>query len=182
MSSALEHRGEAPVEFVSILSYALADALGDTTLHATQRQRRLKRQLLFHHTDIICIQGLNTNTSGGAYLTDALATEGYEVFCSCSTDEANAIFWDRSRLESVSHVEQAATLAVDLRLLGSSNQSFRVVCLQGKVRYDAGLGRVFGTSQECGRSNPLIVCADLQALGGAECAAVVEELGCLQSV
>lgn len=115
-------------------------------------------------------------------MTDALAEEGYGVICTCSADEANSIFWDRSRVEPVSHIEQGGTLAVDFWLLGSSTQSFRVVCLQGKIQYGAGFGSIFGNSRKRGCFNPLIVCADLRALGGAECAAVVEELGCLPSV
>lgn len=181
LAAVREQRGQAPQRILSALSYAIAETLADQTPRGQQRQGQLKRQLLLHHTDIMCLQGLDPE-GDGAGLTSTLSEENYGYAWSRSSDgsESNSIFWDRSRLKMESRLELEAAVAIDLRSFEDSSVVFRVVCMRPAVPTMStctGLSKLF-----VGRQGPLVVCADLSLLGGAECAVIVEELEGLSSV
>lgn len=181
LAAVREFRGQAPPGILSCLSYALAAPLADQTAHGQQRHAQLKRQLLLHHTDLMCLQGLDPEENG-AQLTPTLVEEGYSYAWAKSTNgEVNSIFWDRNRLELVNREEFHAAVAIDLRCFEDPALVFRVICMRPAVptSSDTGLSRLFDGWQMQG---PLIVCADLTLLGGAEGAAVVEELVGLHSL
>lgn len=204
LSAAREQRVQAPATTVSVLSYAVAEALFDATQRGEQRRARLKRQLLVHHTDLVCLQGLsadpklkarfealqglemNTTNSREESLLEALRKEGYlHHFAQCrTTGEANAIFWDSSRWELVEQLAYGSAAAVVLRPFEDLQLHLRVVCFQPRLpkRLDEGLRRLFGSCVPTERGPPVLVCADLSELGGAEGACIVEEIAGLPSV
>jgi len=97
-----------------VLSYAVGEPLLDSSLHGQHRQGQLKRQLLVHRTDVMCLSGVDPERSG-AGLTATLVEEGYSYAWSRSEfGEASAIFWDRNRFALVGHRELGADLACDL--------------------------------------------------------------------
>jgi len=182
-----EQSGQAPARIVSVLSYALGESVVDQTSTGLQRRARLKRQLLFHHTDVMCLQGLDSKSApengedGGVGLTACLVEEGYGYATANGDDgEANSIFWDVSRWELVGQEECDAGLRVDLRPFEDSTVLLRVICARPGVPTTTGpgLGKLFDGSEE----GPLLVCADLTLLGGAEGASIVEELVGMPSV
>ncbi|CAE8634405.1 unnamed protein product, partial [Polarella glacialis] len=177
MASAREQRGQAPPGMVSILSYALADVISDQSPSGQQRQARVKRQLLVHHTDLICLQGVDAYGCG-ASLAAGLTEEGYGFACARDgKGEANSIFWDRSRWELLGQEACAGALSVVLQPFEDYAIRVRAVCFQAKVPglSNPSLRDLFGASDPAGLG-PLIACTDLSALGGAEAAGIVEEL------
>ncbi|CAE8702516.1 unnamed protein product, partial [Polarella glacialis] len=183
MASAREQRGQAPPGMVSILSYALADVISDQSPSGQQRQARVKRQLLVHHTDLICLQGVDAYGCG-ASLAAGLTEEGYGFACARDgKGEANSIFWDRSRWELLGQEACAGALSVVLQPFEDYAIRVRAVCFQAKVPglSNPSLRDLFGASDPAGLG-PLIACTDLSALGGAEAAGIVEELMGLPSV
>jgi len=215
LSAAREQRGQAPAGHVSVLSYAVGALLVDDDGEGlgSQRRSKLKRQLLVHHTDIVCLQGCDVDSVHGAGVAATLSEEGYAFACARvqagHAVKANTIFWDRSRWEKVSQQEHGEALSVLLRPfeeLGSSEKAakesgeskIRVACFRpeaplylpmarsgnathGNLKSLFGMGTSPNLPQHRG-DPPLIVCADLTALGGAEGASVVEELSGLSSV
>eukprot|EP00450_Noctiluca_scintillans_P023177 CAMPEP_0194536402 /NCGR_PEP_ID=MMETSP0253-20130528/75321_1 /TAXON_ID=2966 /ORGANISM="Noctiluca scintillans" /LENGTH=513 /DNA_ID=CAMNT_0039382325 /DNA_START=38 /DNA_END=1579 /DNA_ORIENTATION=+ len=178
LAAVREQRGEAPRDMVSVLSYGLTDVLEDQTPFGQTRRGRLKRQLLLHHTDVMCLQGFHPD-GNGAGLTPTLTEDGYRFVFAESNGEANSIFWDASRWELSCRLESGSALAVDLHAVGDA-QAFRVICMRPDVALlYTGLDRVFGRRHLAG--DPLVVCSDFTQLGGAEGAAIVEELAGLSS-
>jgi len=182
LASAHEQRGQAPAKMVSVLSYALGDVLNDDSPKGQLSHGRLKRQLLLHNSDVICIQGLDPST-GGQAITQTLVDEGY-AYTTAKIDihDANTIFWDASRWELLVRIECGAALAIDLRPHEDQSVVLRVICARPVVptTFREGLRSLFaGRSSEDG---PLVVCADLTLLGGAEGAGICEELAPLRSV
>lgn len=166
---------------VSVLSYALGDMLADDTPKGQLSHGKLKRQLLLHNSDIICIQGLDPGSTGQG-LTQTLVDDGYSYSTAMNRHESNTIFWHASRWELVSREECGAALAVDLRPHEDRHVVLRAICARPAVPVSTspGLGSLFaGRRSEDG---PIVVCADLSLLGGAEGSAIVEELANLRSV
>lgn len=185
LSATREVRGQAPRGVVSVVSYAVRDVFADHLgLQGSQRQSKIKRQLLVHHADVICLQGLDVDADGRS-VAAALAEEGYGFACARAQGggEANSIFWDRSRWKLLSQEDRAASVSVLLQPFEDPKVQVRVVCLQGKMSCLAGSGlaQLFGASDPMGLG-PLIACTDLSCLGGAEAAGIVEELIGLPSV
>ncbi|CAK0889638.1 unnamed protein product [Prorocentrum cordatum] len=125
-----------------------------------------------------------SDSAGGASksLAEALLGEGYAYACSRDGKDANAIFWDRGRWELVESSQVGAAVAVVLRPFEDLSARLRAVCLRPDVpcRGAPCLQGLFGGAG--GRRGPLVACADLQLLGGAECASVAEELAYMSSV
>jgi len=179
LSGVREQRGQVPSGMLSALSYAMADTLADSSQKGVQRRAQLKRQLLLHHTDIMCLHGFDPHGHG---LTQTLVEEGYNFsWARSDRGEANAIFWDRSRFELQSHDEFGAALAIDLRSLEDGSKLFRAICMRPPVPTSSctGLSRLFAGRAKGG---PLIACVDFTLLGGAESAAIVEELASMSSL
>lgn len=226
LAVACEQRGQAPAGLVSVLSLQCSSAIAAPSAAGEQRRARLKRQLLLHHTDLVCLQGFDAEQSG-ASIASALAGEGYSWACASrstaaarseggelredehdartqeqkggededenegSEEDACSIFWDRSRWQLLATERKGSALAVVLSPFEDRDTSFRVVCLRAPVPtmeqpdLDGLLGADFGCEEpegEAPRATPLIVCADLARVGGAEAAAVVEEFAGLSSV
>jgi len=180
-----EQRGQAPSNTVSVLFYSLSEPLADESELGNQRRSRLKRQLLVHHTDLLCLQGLDPKSGHGVGLAAALTEEGYASASSRAqgqgnSGEASSIFWDRSRWELHCQQECDQGLAVDLRPFEDPNVVLRVISLRPSVPMlnSDGLRRIFHGCV----SRPLLVGADLSLLGGAAAACLVEELVGLPSV
>eukprot|EP00929_Paragymnodinium_shiwhaense_P024710 TRINITY_DN15122_c0_g1_i1.p1 TRINITY_DN15122_c0_g1~~TRINITY_DN15122_c0_g1_i1.p1 ORF type:complete len:853 (-),score=189.00 TRINITY_DN15122_c0_g1_i1:121-2679(-) len=199
LAAAREMRGQAPTGIISVLSYAVSELVGQplpgaggppSSQEMEQRRGKLKRQLMVHHADIVCLQGLDTESASSESITATLKEEGYQYSCARSGGEANSIFWDRSRWELVETKEAGAALGVVLRPFEDPKASVRVVCLRAEVQWaleaDERLRQVFGgtvpDSAGSGDGLPLVVGADLTRLGGAEGVAVLEELAGLPSV
>jgi len=182
LSAVRERHEPPPPRMVSVLSYAVAHIMADTSLRDQSRRARLiKRQLLVHHADVACLQGLSTEGNGASIIT-TLSEEGYSFECGQSAVGANTIFWDQKRWELTNTVKHGAALAVDLRPFEDPSATLRVVCFRPDVpRVNSpSLWCLFGEPGT--ESTPLVACADLTHLGGAECAAVVEELASMPSV
>lgn len=192
LAVACEQRGPSPPCFLSVLSLNVAEALfdlpqvGDIS-RITQRQSRLKRQLMLHHTDIICVQGLDCD-GGGAFLQAALTGEGYGAHSARSsvgydTIEADgcSIFWDRTRWQLIERHTFQGACAVNLSPFEDPSFQVRVACLRPQVPTMAypDLDGLLGPD---GCEMPLLVCADLTLLGGAEAASVLEDLIGLRSI
>jgi len=175
-----EIRAEAPRGLISVMSYAVQVGLCDQSTRGMQRQTQLKRQLLLHRTDVMCLQGLDPEGFGEGIVT-TLTEEGYafSVATSSETGEANSVFWDKSRLQLVGFVDEGAALAVELTPFEDPTVVIRVACVRPEVPTGGGanLDLLFGD-----RSGPLVVCADLSLVGGADSADVVEELAGMTSV
>lgn len=183
LSATREVRGQAPHGVVSVMSYAVNDVFSEHLgLQGSQRQSKIKRQLLVHHTDLICLQGLDVDGDGKT-IAAALAEEGYGFACARANGEANSIFWDRSRWKLLGQQDCAASISVLLQPFEDPKVQVRAVCLQASMSCLAGSGlaQLFGASDPMGLG-PLIACADLSCLGGAEAAGIVEELIGLPSV
>eukprot|EP00913_Durusdinium_trenchii_P035860 g33557.t1 len=118
---------EAPRDVVSVLSYSIADALADQTA-GSQRLAKVKRQVLVYQTDLICLQGLDTNEKTGASLAASLTEEGYGFAC-YKCEEAD-VRWELIREEEgiAGH-----TLAVELRPFEDPDSTIRVLCSRAKV-------------------------------------------------
>eukprot|EP00747_Dinoflagellata_sp_TGD_P094315 gnl/TRDRNA2_/TRDRNA2_166067_c0_seq1.p1 gnl/TRDRNA2_/TRDRNA2_166067_c0~~gnl/TRDRNA2_/TRDRNA2_166067_c0_seq1.p1 ORF type:complete len:792 (-),score=140.00 gnl/TRDRNA2_/TRDRNA2_166067_c0_seq1:85-2424(-) len=186
LAAAREQRGQAPDAMVSVLSYALAEPLQDQTSQGKERHNRLKRQLVMHHTDVVCLQGLDADRSGSG-IAATLAEESYGFACASGEDEeANSIFWDRTRWECVHSERSGAALAVDLRPLdiGSSphDKALRVICGRPKLPNSTALGLQHLLDTQNKGSDPVIVCADLAMTNGPDGDALAEELACMRSV
>lgn len=182
LASTREHCGQAPAKMVSVFSYALSDILTDDSDKGQLSHGRLKRQLLLHNSDIICIQGLDPNSSGEG-LTQTLVDEGYAYSTArIQGVEANTIFWDAGRWELLSREECGAALAVDLRPHEDQSVALRAICARPAVptTTSPGLRSLFEGQQS--RTGPTVVCADLTLLGGAEGASIIEELSDMRSV
>lgn len=178
LSAVREHRGKAPTGIVSALSYALAAALRDPTPRGQQRQAQLKRQLLLYRTDIICLHGLHPKGDGEGIAT-TLADEGYCGAWAVAEDgEANSIFWDEARLVMIYRQEVGAALAIDFCSREDPTMIIRAICF----RADVPSASSQSISQLFCVGRPLIVCADLTQVGGAECSTVSEELARLNSL
>jgi len=142
---------------------------------------RLKRQLLLHHADLVCLQGLDAEGVDGTVLAETLSEEGYGFACARRDDglEANSIFWDRTRFEVVTAPEECgAAIAVNLRPFEDPDVTIRALCLRPAIptiQNDfAGLRNIFSGPEL------QLVCADLTLLGGAEASSVVEELASIR--
>mmetsp|Transcript_68023 Transcript_68023/g.175341 ORF Transcript_68023/g.175341 Transcript_68023/m.175341 type:complete len:574 (+) Transcript_68023:83-1804(+) len=182
LAAVREHRGRAPSGMLSILSYALGQPMNDDSLKGQQSQAQLKRQLLLHHTDVICLQGLDPKGSGSS-LASTLVEEGYQLAsCQGPDGEANAIFWDSTRLHMTGQEELGAALALDFEPWEDFEAAFRIVCMRPTVpeSNDPGNGRLI--QRVPNRSGAIIVCADCTLLGGSECASVLEELATMRSL
>jgi len=182
LAAVREQSGQAPARMVSVLSYSLGDTLADMSPRGQNCHGRLKRQLLLHHTDIMCIQGMDPDINGEG-LADTLIEDGYMFTTAKSEDgEANSIFWDSTRWELVRKEACGAALAVDLRPVEDPSVLLRAICMRPAVptSYGPGLSRLFADRQF--EDAPLIVGADLSLLGGAEGAVIVEEIAYMQSV
>jgi len=170
---------------LSVLSYAVAGPLTDQTENGHHRCARLKRQLLVHHADLVFLQGLDSEGTG-ASLAATLSEEGYAFACVRHNGEANAIFWDRSRWELIGQEELGAVLAVDLRPFEEPSTPTRAICMRPTVpmtRTSPQLRQLFaGPPGAVSGEGPLLVCADLTLVGGAEGASILEELAGLPSV
>jgi len=180
LAAAREQRGQAPSGTVSVVSYCVREVLADISVQGQQREARVKRQLLMHHADFVCLQGLDAEGRGEG-LASTLSEDGYGFACAWDArGEANSIFWDRSRWEQSGSQECEAALAVDLCLIEDPAVKIRAVCLRPKVPYTgcASLHDVFDVPT----TTPVVVCADLTLLGGAEGASIVEEIAYLPSV
>lgn len=177
-----EARGPAPSGMVSVLSYSLADVMLDDSKQGQQRRQRLKRQLSLHHTDVMCLQGLDPQTVNGLALATSLNEDGYGFTSARQGGDANSIFWDLTRWQAVGReVRLGSALAVDLQPLDGAAETLRVVCVRPDVRSlcHESYGQVFG-GRELG-GGPLVVCADFTLLGGAEAASAVHEVSGLPS-
>eukprot|EP00931_Biecheleriopsis_adriatica_P081128 TRINITY_DN54478_c0_g1_i1.p1 TRINITY_DN54478_c0_g1~~TRINITY_DN54478_c0_g1_i1.p1 ORF type:complete len:798 (-),score=188.75 TRINITY_DN54478_c0_g1_i1:48-2318(-) len=186
LAAAREQQAQAPFGVVSVLSYSMKDALADLGVQGSQRQSRIKRQLLVYQTDLLCLQGLDVEGDGAA-IAAALAEECYGFACARAADgEANSIFWDRRRWELLSQDESAASISVLLSPFEDPSVHVRVVCLQAKVSDITGssLRQLFGVFESSfrARGSPLIACTDLSQIGGAEAAGIIEPLMGLPSV
>mmetsp|Transcript_98496 Transcript_98496/g.279105 ORF Transcript_98496/g.279105 Transcript_98496/m.279105 type:complete len:386 (-) Transcript_98496:81-1238(-) len=187
LSAAREQRGRAPDGTVSVLSYALAGALADRTPEGLQRQGRVKRQLLLHRADVVCLQGLDPEdgpSGPGWSLAQTLLEEGYTFACARGgAGEVNSIFWDRSRWELATSAERGDALAVDLRPFEDAAALLRIACIRPELPIGPE-NRIAGIlpPEKMADGTPLLVCADLSLLGGAEGASFVEELAYLPSV
>ncbi|CAK9012195.1 unnamed protein product [Durusdinium trenchii] len=183
---------EAPRDVVSVLSYSIADALADQTA-GSQRLAKVKRQVLVYQTDLICLQGLDTNEKTGASLAASLTEEGYGFAC-YKCEEANSIFWDRRRWELIREEEGIAghTLAVELRPFEDPDSTIRVLCSRAKVpevnevKESSRWLKTFGIPHKSVRlydvNDKVLACTDLSLMGGAEAAGIMDELICLPSV
>lgn len=101
--------------------------------------------------------------------------------------QANSIFWDTGRFELVGSLRAGSSLAVDLRPFEDPGVQVRVVCMMAHPPFgsaSAGFADLFARPDASGMvaASPLVVCGDLSALGGAECACFVEEFAGLVSV
>jgi len=183
LAAAREQRGEAPEGTVSVVSYCVAELLADTTADAVQRDARVKRQLVMHHADLVCLQGLDTHGRGESLAT-TLAEDGYGFASTRWSGDANAIFWDRSRWEHVGTFERGAALAVDLSLIEDSRVKVRAVCLRPSLphrnleQHEKDIESLYKPPG----GGPVIVCADMSLLGGASGSTIVQELGQMLSV
>jgi len=186
LASTREQCGQAPARMVSILSYSLVDVLADASPKGQASHGRLKRQLLLHNSDIICIQGLEPNGIGEGLL-QTLVDDGYsyasamEGVPGTAAVEANTIFWSTNRWQVVNKMECGAALAVDLQPLEDTSVVLRAICMRPAVptTADTGFAPLFADRQD---GNPVVVCADLSLLGGAEGYSMIEELADLLSV
>lgn len=179
LAAVREQRSEAPKGLFTVLAYALEVGLCDNSTRGMQRQAQLKRQLLLHHTDVMCLQGLDPDGIGEGIVT-TLTEEGYSfTVARCATGEANSVFWDASRLQLVGFVDDGAAVAVELTPFEEPSIVIRVTCVRPMVPTSdcPGLKDLLGD-----RSGPLVVCADLSLLGGTESADVFEELAGMRSV
>eukprot|EP00927_Polykrikos_kofoidii_P055737 TRINITY_DN49951_c0_g1_i1.p1 TRINITY_DN49951_c0_g1~~TRINITY_DN49951_c0_g1_i1.p1 ORF type:complete len:949 (-),score=169.91 TRINITY_DN49951_c0_g1_i1:129-2975(-) len=188
LSAAREQRGQAPMGVVSVLSYAVDDLFCSEVRDCSQRRSRLKRQLVVHHADIICLQGLNPNDQIGEGIAATLSEEGYTFAWATSGGEANAIFWDRCRWERIGTQELGAALAVVLRPFEDPSKELRAVCFRPDVPLDTDseteLKCLFGgdfPDASLDSCCPVVVCCDMTRLGGAEGASAVEALAGLPS-
>jgi len=188
LSAAKEVRAQAPAGLISVTSYSVGAAFNATGAQGHQRQARVKRQLLVHHADLVSLQGCDPDDEGpGASLAATLTEEGYGFACAHGIGgETNSIFWDRSRWEMVGSEESGASLAVMLRPFEDPSTTVRVVCLRPElvggccVRGFEGLVNFRAQLQE--GDARILACVDLTAFGGAETAAVAQELAALSSV
>mmetsp|Transcript_974 Transcript_974/g.2814 ORF Transcript_974/g.2814 Transcript_974/m.2814 type:complete len:552 (-) Transcript_974:172-1827(-) len=182
LAAVREQRGAAPPGLLSVLAYSLQGGLAGGDAQGQQYQSQLKRQLLLHHCDIVCLQGVDPEGTG-AGIAAALREEGYGFAFARSADgsEANAIFWDKTRLELEGRRERGPALAIDLRP-EEGGVVIRAISARPAVptTFDVGLKELFEGGRSAG--SPLIVSADLTVVGGAESAAVVEELAGLPSL
>jgi len=184
-----------PFGSLGILSLAVGDILKARSNFVGHRQRRLQQQLRALCVDVICLQGCGSDTMtppGRVDLSANLEAEGYRYALSMNRREANAIFWDSARLESVGRSECAAGLAVDLRPLEDPNVIIRIACLRPVLQdcRDDALTHMLDPSSRSSSGSPnqevhglekLVVCADLRGLGGAEAAALAPGLAGLRS-
>eukprot|EP00928_Gymnodinium_smaydae_P002553 TRINITY_DN10916_c0_g1_i1.p1 TRINITY_DN10916_c0_g1~~TRINITY_DN10916_c0_g1_i1.p1 ORF type:complete len:955 (-),score=244.59 TRINITY_DN10916_c0_g1_i1:150-3014(-) len=179
-----EQRGQAPPGFVSVLSLNVEACLQDKSGSGEQRRARLKRQLLLHHTDLICLQGCDAESNDAASVSTSLAGEGYGY--AVGRDDAKdggacSIFWDRSRWQLRSQQKSGASISVVVSSFEHEEMRLRVACLRPAVptMEQPDLGGLLGGEED---SYPLIACCDLAHIGGAEVASVYEELAPLSSV
>jgi hypothetical protein len=195
LAVACEQRGQAPPGFVSVLAVNVTEALLDQSDKGDQRRSRLKRQFLLHHTDFICVQGINVNVEKeglGTYVQTALMSEGYGFVSAQGGQwyegkesqeleemEECAIFWDRSRWQLTERYQHDGNVACVLIPFEDQRSSLRVACLRPSVptASNPDLNGLLGHEGQ-----PLLVCADLSHIGGAEVPSVVEELSSLRSV
>jgi len=169
LSAAREQRGQAPPGVVSVLSYAITNLYEDSSQQGAQRQARVKRQLLLHRTDLVCIQGLNPEGES-ASLAAPLVEEGYSYVCSANQSsttcsDSNTIFWDRSRWQLVGHQGFGSSLSADLSPYDDPSAVLRVVCFKAQVHDPDLVGHIIESTE---RHIALIVCGDFTNLGGAE--------------
>jgi len=184
LSAVRERRGQAPPYLLSVVSYCVAASLADTSPFGQQRLSQLKRQLLLHHTDVVCLQGLHPEVGMGPALLATLLDDGYKfLWAESESGESNTILWDYTRLSPQSVNKVDAALAVDFHTFEESHKTlFKIVCMKPEVpvSIESKLAPLFG--EHLKQDLPLVVCADLSLLGGAEAASVVEELAGLSSV
>jgi len=187
LTAAREQQVPAPPSCVSMLSYSMCATSQEQTTQGEQFWGRVKRQLLMHRTDIMCLQGFPIDTSADALaLKGVLAEEGYQCVSSRSGEtRSNVVFWAASRLDLRSHQESASALALDFRITEDPSVSLRVVCARpalspGSLAEVASLLQSW-RSMDSGPIGPIGVCADLAALGGVEGASLVPELADMAS-
>eukprot|EP00929_Paragymnodinium_shiwhaense_P071782 TRINITY_DN36459_c0_g2_i1.p1 TRINITY_DN36459_c0_g2~~TRINITY_DN36459_c0_g2_i1.p1 ORF type:complete len:1109 (-),score=201.71 TRINITY_DN36459_c0_g2_i1:99-3425(-) len=196
LTTSCEQRGKPPPGVVSITSLHAGEALLDESEKGERRRACLKRQLLLHLTDLICLQGFDSDGRGNLVAT-ALAGEGYSSVCSRVSDfkdkgappaaqdtgditeQAWTIFWDRSRWKLLSSNFSEVGAAVTLSPFDDLGKLFRVVCMRPLSPTSADAVNLLVGDQLDGS---VIVCADMTAVGGAEAKDVVEELADLNSL
>lgn len=180
LAAVREDRGEAPPCLVTVLGYTLQVPLTDS-VRGAQRQAQLKRQLLLHHTDVLCLHRLDPE-AGGRGITTTLVEEGYcFTFARGAHGECNSIFWDGSRFRLAGCATRDADLRVSLQPFEEPSALVQVACVRPEVPTSSseGLGEILGRSP---RSAPLVVSADLSLLGGCDSIALVEEFADLRSL
>lgn len=183
-----EAREKAATGIISVLSYALADAMMDQSALAQQRQSQLKRQLLLHHTDLLCLQGFDPDNASARGLAVTLRDEGYGFEWASSGGDANAVFWDASRFSIHDVRRVGSALAVDLSPIEGPPAAITVVSTTPKMSSisadQSELLANSSSSDSTGRDLPpsLIVCADCSHLGGASAASLIEGFGRMTSV
>jgi hypothetical protein len=180
-----EDQGPASTGVMSVISLALTEVMARKALNQ-QQPSQLKRQLLLHHADVVCLQGFDPDSRGRS-IAVALREEGYELESASYMAEANCICWDAGRFELVGSWRAGSSLAVDLRPFEDPDVQVRVVCMIAHPPFgsaSAGFADLFARPDASGMAtaSPLLVCGDLSALGGAECACVIQELAGLTSM
>ncbi|CAJ1441146.1 unnamed protein product [Effrenium voratum] len=135
---------------------------------------RIRRQLLLHHADIICLQGLDPLRGPvGVGVTFSLLEEGYNYTFAGEKGEVGVIFYDEKRFEFVQQPE-IGVAAVDLQHK-EAKSLIRVACVKAQVPPQKDLRKL------APEDGALVLAVDSSALGGAECLHIVEELADLRS-
>ncbi|CAE8733666.1 unnamed protein product [Polarella glacialis] len=178
---------------IDVMSYSINWSTQDLSASGQQRRQRLELLLRSRDTGILCLQGLDAKGDGKLF-TDTLVGEGYSKVCaSDGKGEANTILWNCSRWSLLASHEHGSAVAVDLLSQEDSRLIIRVACLRPKLLDCADpaiLDHVIASPlpsaarQMCerfGAEPPLLACADLGHLGGAEAAALVPGLLGLRS-
>jgi hypothetical protein len=175
LTAVREERAAAPRGSVSVLSYVLSDHLKDSSSRKRQvlLQTQVKRQLLIHHTDLICLQGFFPS-----HIAQSLAEEGYMfVFSHGENGDCSTVFWNLSRFEYQDHQNYGADVVVNLRPYEAPDVVLRVACLRLEMptaRHGSGPAMLLSRSKHNGAR--VIACVDATLLGGAECSSIVKEL------
>jgi len=188
-----EVRAGPPERMISVLSYSLSDFTmkdGFDRASAQKQQRcgKLRRQVMLHLTDFMCIQGIEA--SGGTM--EMVTSLNYEetncqvryetTFAEGEDGWTGAIIWDCHRWQKVAQIDVGESLAVDFMSLGLEKLRIRVVSMRPK--FDRMLRddyiHLFPTGADP-HDLPVIVCSDLYQIGGAHCAVLQEQLAEMNS-
>lgn len=187
---------------IQVLSHAVDGPLMDTSAHGHQRRLRLGMELGAHPCDVACLQGLDPEGLGGD-IAATFSGWGYSCFATSARhtggdadsrehveevdrEMAVAVFWNQGRWRAVATHRFESGVSVDLqpRRDGTAGQIVRIACIMPQLTDGCFTGleaALRKPSPGCVGAPPIVVCADLAELGGADAAAILPGLASMRS-